>query len=340
MRKNWNLERRNFLQGVTASSLGLVFAENTAKAQAKLPVSIVNTRGNATSTIQQVLKSKDFLGQYGVTGTMTYVNDASKLMGALVSGEADICTLAGFGPALAAIARGAKLKIIAGAMLKPEHAFYSGKPAIKSVRDLAGKTVATGSPGALIYAMTVAVLRKYGVDPKTVTFVNAGSAPDIFRMVSAGVVDAGIAEIDVYPQQAQYHVHVLDGGDVWAQLPGFTYQATYASDSAIARKRDTLVRTLAAYGQLYRFLSSPQSKDDYIAAQALVEGKSNPVAASWQWQFFEKTKIYATGLVLDQTRIDYMQKLNVSMGVQQAVLPYAEVADMSLAQDALKMLGS
>jgi hypothetical protein len=43
--------------------------------------------------------------------------------------------------------------------------------------------------------------------------------------------------------------------------------------------------------------------------------------------------------VLDQARTDYVQNLNVKLGVQNTVLPFAKVADMSLAQEALKLLG-
>ena len=43
-------------------------------------------------------------------------------------------------------------------------------------------------------------------------------------------------------------------------------------------------------------------------------------------------------LVLSEARIDYMQRLNMAVGVQDRLLPFAEVADMSLARDALKLL--
>jgi hypothetical protein len=43
--------------------------------------------------------------------------------------------------------------------------------------------------------------------------------------------------------------------------------------------------------------------------------------------------------VLSPERVRYMQELNVSLGVQKSVLPYECVCDMSLAQDAIKLLG-
>ena len=340
MQKQWIVGRRAVVRGIAAGAASLPLGARLAVAQAKLPIDIISTQGNATATIQHLIKTRGILDQFGISANMITVNDSSKLMGGLLSGQSDVCMLSGFGAALVAIERGAKLKIVAGALIKPEHAFYSGKPGIKSVRDLAGKTIASGSPGALTYAMTVAILRKYGVDEKTVTFVNAGSTPDIFRMVSAGVVDAGIAEIDVYNQQAKYHVHVLDGGDLWTELPDFTYQASYTTDRAIAQKRDALVHTLAAYATLYRYLETPQSKDAYVAAQAAVVGKADPAEAAWQWQFFQQTQIYATGILLDEQRVQHMQELNVLMGVQKKILPYEQVTDMSLARDALKLIGS
>jgi len=38
------------------------------------------------------------------------------------------------------------------------------------------------------------------------------------------------------------------------------------------------------------------------------------------------------------TALRYMQAVNVSFGVQSGILPFAQVADMSLAADALKLL--
>jgi NitT/TauT family transport system substrate-binding protein len=331
------LNRRDVLAG-TAAVLGAVAAPYVARAQALKPINIISTQGKATQTLQELIKRKKYLEEMGLNPNMVYVADGSKLLGALLSGESDICMMSGFGQVLTAIEKGAKIKILAGAMVKPEHAFYSAKPNIKSVKDLEGKTIAAASPGALIHAMTVALLRKYGVDEKKVTFVNIGGAPDIFRAVAAGVVDGGISEIDVYNQQARYGVHVLAEGNMWTELPEFTFQAAYASDRMISQKRDDLVRTMAAYAKLYRYLLTPESKDDYIAAQAAVTGKNEPEASGWQWQFFQETKIYATDLVLPEDRINYMQDLNASVGAQKKVLPFNEVADMSLARDAIKLI--
>ena len=43
--------------------------------------------------------------------------------------------------------------------------------------------------------------------------------------------------------------------------------------------------------------------------------------------FYQTTDTLATNLVVSQESIDYLQKLNIQLGVQDALLPYERVAD-------------
>jgi len=329
------IDRRSLTFGALAATAAPVMG---ARAQEKLKIKIVNTQGNATVTIQELMRRKGYLQQFGVEPQITYVSDGSKLMGSLLSGENDICMFSGFGQVLTAIEKGAKLRIVAGAVQKPEHAFYTKRADIRTVKDLAGKTIGTGSVGALLHAMSISLMRKYGVDTSGVRFVNIGSSVDVFRAVAAGTVDAGIAEIDVYDQQAKFGVHVIREGDLWKELPDFTFQASYASERAIAQNRAAIVGTLAAYAKLYRFLLTPESKNDFIEAQTAALGRADPAAAEWQWRFFRETEVYASDLVLSPERVKWMQDLNFSLEVQKKILPYESVVDATVAREALALL--
>jgi ABC-type nitrate/sulfonate/bicarbonate transport system substrate-binding protein len=335
MARDIELSRRGLLIGAASASLARA---TTALAADPITVNIVNTRGNATVTLQEVMRRRGYLEAMGVKPNITYVTDGSKLMGSLLSGENDLCMFSGFSQVLTAIDRGAKLKILAGAVLKPEHAVYTKRAEIKTLADLKGKTIGVGSIGALLHEMCVALMRKHKFDPSTVRFVTVGSASDVFRAVAAGTVDAGLSEIDVYNQQAKFGVHTIAEGDLWKELPDFTFQATYASDGAIARNRQGIVRTLAAYAKLYRYLLTPESKQDYIEAQAAALGRADPEAAEWQWQFFRDSQIYASDLVLSPERLNWMQDLNLSLDVQRKVLPYDTAVDSAPAKEALALL--
>ena len=57
-----------------------------------------------------------------------------------------------------------------------------------------------------------------------------------------------------------------------------------------------------------------------------------------QWRFWREIQPFAADLILPEDRVRYMQALNLTTGSQKALMPYARLADMSLARDALKLL--
>ena len=310
----------------------------TSRATERSSVRIVNTAGTFAATLQQLIKSRGYLEQRGLRPTFLSVNDGSQIVGALISGEADICTASGFSQVFPAIERGGDLKLLAGSELLLLHLIYTCRPDIRNLKDLEGRTVGTGAVGALLYSIMVALLRKSNVDASKVTFVNVGSSADVFRAVAAKVVDAGPAELDYIGDEARYGLHGVADGEFWKDLPEYTNQASYASERAIRERAGVLVRTLAAYAKLYRYISSPRSRDAYTAARAVALGRNEPSEALREWTFFQKHRSFAVDLLLSEERVRYMQTLNVSLGVQKSVLPYDRVADMSLARKALELI--
>src|SRR5207245_1356753 len=99
-----------------------------------------------------------------------------------------------------------------------------------------------------------------------------------------------------------------------------------------------LVRTLAAHAKLYRFITAPNSKDAYVAAY-IAGTNGDPAQGAAAWQFIQDVKPYAVNLTIPDESITFLQKLNQQTGVQQKLIPNSEVADMSLAMEALKLLG-
>ena len=333
--------RRALLLGAAALAGACTRGPKSADASGgtnPLPVRIVNTAATFAATVQQLMKDKGYLEQQGLQPSFLSVADGSKVIGALLSGDADICTASGFNQVLPAIERGGKLKVVAGSEVLLLHLVYTCRPEIKTLKDLEGRTVGTGQVGALLHSIMIALLRKNNVDTNKVTFVNVGSSADVFRSVAAQVVDAGPSELDYQSQAAKMNVHTLAGGSFWDGLPEYTNQASYTSERAINERRDTIVRTLSAYANLYRFISSPDSKDAYLAARATALNKNEPEEALAQWNFFQKHKSFDTDLLLSEERVRYMQELNVSLGVQKSMLPYGQVTDMSLARDAMKLV--
>ena len=112
--------RRSVLQisgaGV-ASVLFMTLRDTRATAAEPINVNIVNTSPNSAFTIQQLIKEKRWLEDFGLEPQTLNVSDGSKLMGALLSGSSDVCLLSGFGQVLPAIEKGGALKLVGGAQL-------------------------------------------------------------------------------------------------------------------------------------------------------------------------------------------------------------------------------
>ena len=342
---SFNMSRRDVIRlggGLLALGATAPFHPVLAAGQlADLPyeVHIVNTGSNATLVVQALLDQLGYLNEFNVKTTTTNVSDGTKLMGSLISGESDICLLSGFSQVLPAIEKGAKLKVVGAANQLIAQALYSSNPEIKKVEDLKGKTIGTGAIGALLHQMTVALLRKHGVDAADVQFVNIGSSAAVFKSVVAGKVDAGPAMTDVYDQQDAYGVHAV--ADFWSELPEYPYQGSYASEAAIQDKREGLVRVLAAYCKMYRFMmDDPNAEEAFMQAYKSAVGASEEAQGRMMIKFTRENKTYTRDLILTQQQIDYMQDLNLEFDIQKGRLPFDEVVDLSLAKEATTLLGA
>ena len=266
------------------------------------------------------------------------MTDGGKCVAALISGASQLCIWSGFNQLTPAIERGGKVRILAGALNLPSLALYSAKPNVRTVSDLQGKSIGIGAPGSVLHQMMTLLLQKKGVDVSKVLFRNVGSNADILKAVSAGTVDAGPSDVAIFDQQQKFGVHNLSDGMLWKEIPEYTNQGSYASQTAIAQDRPLLVRTLAAYAKAYRFISAPGSKDVYVKAWQKVSGATDTQQAVTQWNWIQQFHPYATDLVLSDARLNLIQNLNLQFKIQRQVLPIGAIADMSLARDALKLL--
>lgn len=326
--------------GASGAALATSLSYQPAWAAARpTPITIANASGGLNLTMAALMRQEKFLQSFNLDPDVLQVADGSKILGGVVGGSVDASMMAGFGQLFPAIERGAAVKILGGGALLPTLALYTGKTDVNSLKDLEGKTVGTGSVGALVYQLTVTLLKKFKVDISKVKFVNIGASSDIFRAVSAGTVDAGAGEAALIKDAPKYHVRLIPHGNMSLELTQYTFQGAWASDEKIAKERDTLVRALAAYAKLYRFVQDPKSKEAFLRASRTAFKNASEHDHELQWDYIQTYKPYAVNLALSPARLKYMQDLNVSFKIQKKVLPFDRVADMSLAADAIKLLG-
>jgi NitT/TauT family transport system substrate-binding protein len=309
----------------------------TAPGSAKA-VHLATAAGGLNQTMSELLRQQKFLESFDLAPDVVAMADGSKIVGGIYSGSIDVSPMSGFGQVFPAVERGADLKIINAATLTPWQALFSAKPNVQSLKDLEGKVVGVGALGSLVHQLTVTVLRKYSVDVAAVRFVNIGSSADIFKGVQAGTVDAGAGPVSFVDEAESYKVHAVANGNMTVELKDFTYQAGWTSTRMIETKRDLLVRVLAAYARLFRFVEQPSSQDAYLKARRAVFPNAPEREHLSEWSYLQKYKPFAPDLMLSPERVRYLQQINLDFKIQTEMLPFERVVDLSLAQDAQKLL--
>jgi NitT/TauT family transport system substrate-binding protein len=335
--------RRDFLRlAMAAASSGLASGltlPTRSVAQPLHPVRIVSNSGAENNTLQQLLKDLGYLERLELAPELVGVTTPAATLEALVSGKADVCMISGFNGLLPAIESGAPVRVLGAAMRLPALVIYTKANGVMSLNDVVGRRVGIGPEMGLLHAIMVGALKKKGIDPASVQFVPIGSNAQVFQAVAEGKVDAGPADVANMERAGRLGVKPLADGAMWKELPEYPYQLVYASTNAIARRRDALVRTLAGYAQLYRFLSAPSSWPAYSRARMAATGESDAEAGRPAWTFIQDTKPFAVDIAVSSAQIEFLQTLHVAIGSQKQVQPFEQVADMSLARDALRLLG-
>ena len=187
------LSRRGLLRDASGAAVVGLVPGASALAAAPTPLKLANATGVLNVTMDALMQQERFLESFGLSPEILGVADGSKILSAVVSGSVDASGLSGFGQVFPAVERGAGIKVLAAGSQIPSLAMFTSKPNINSLKDLEGKSIGTGSIGALVHQLTVTLLKKYNVDASKIRFVNIGSSAAVFRAVAAGTVDAGPA---------------------------------------------------------------------------------------------------------------------------------------------------
>jgi NitT/TauT family transport system substrate-binding protein len=336
-------QRRHLLAGTGAAAACLLLPD-AAFARAELTplrVRVASNQGVENASLQQLLADRGIGQSLALEIELVEGRSVSAPTEALLADQADVCMISAFAGVVPAIARGVPLRLIGAAMRLPALAVYTRRDDIRRVPDLRGRTVGVGGHDGLLEVLMRALLRKRGMDDAQVTFVDAGSSAQVLEAVAAGKVDAGVsgvAGLGGTGRAAGDAVRVLEDGRLWQALPEYTYQPAYASIQALNTRAEAVARCLAVYTRLYRYLSAPGSRTAYLEARRLAAHADSPAEGEAVWNFIQRTQPYALQPGLSPRQVHALQEINVALGLQPQVLPFARMADSSPAHAAAKLL--
>jgi ABC-type nitrate/sulfonate/bicarbonate transport system substrate-binding protein len=327
--------RRSFL-GATlgvglAGSVGALAGCSSSGNSGGGTIKIINTSAVGAFAVDNLLSSGGYFKKAGVSATITNVSAGDQVLAAVATGSADITMLSGMISVFPAISKGVDLKVLGGTEVVSTSAIFTSDPSVKSVSDLAGKTIGVGAVGSELYDVFAALLAKYHISRSSVTFQNVGSSADSFSAVLAGKIDVGYGQVGDQVTAAKHGARMI--ATVNSELPLWINQGAVASSSTITSKRSSLVKVLAAYASLFKYLATTDSKADYVKAYVAAGGSS--AEAETEWQFLHSNTAYSPTLTLPEDKMNFLQQQNVGNGTQDKVLAFSSYTDFSLRGDAL-----
>jgi ABC-type nitrate/sulfonate/bicarbonate transport system substrate-binding protein len=296
-------------------------------------ISILNTSAVGALALNQLLTDGRYFEQAGVNAQITNVSSGNQVLAGVASGSADITVLSGLIGVLPGIEKGMPVKVVAGTETVSTSALFSGTPGVSSVRDLRGRSLGVGAVGSELYAVFAALLAKYGIPGDQVTFRNVGSSANSLQSALARQIDCGYGQIGNQPLAARQGARMIATVD--QELPLWMNQAAVASNRAIAAKRPALVKVLAAYAKLFRYLMTPVSREPFVAAYVGAGGSQAEGAT--EWQFVNQCTAYSPTLDFPENKAEFIQQQNVASGSQKKVMPFASYTDLSLREAALAL---
>ena len=182
-----NVARHFFAEAVVLFSLFLLFAAKTGDAAER---SLEKVRIAVSSKSLGFLdtwaaKERGFYRKHGLDAEIIAIRPPLTI-GAVQAGEIDYAF--GASTILRGSISGAPVKLVSMALRTSFHTLVA-RPQIKSIADLKGKTVAV-TIGAADDFVARHLLRRAGIDPREVNFVNMGGSDTRFPAMHVGKIDA------------------------------------------------------------------------------------------------------------------------------------------------------
>jgi ABC-type nitrate/sulfonate/bicarbonate transport system substrate-binding protein len=255
------------------SGLALAVSPVTLHAQDLVKVKVGNLGFPSHSAmIISILKEKGFDRKHGIDMEVKIYGAVSAYYGSAASGETDAVP---GGPLVFQRMRleGVPIKIVGTLVDMTSVSVVTKDPAIRSVTDLKGKTIAADMASSEYSVLSLYAKSKGVVFGKDATVVQAGP-PLVRTQLAADRVDAGMTweptATLTMRDNPSYRI-VFNGKQGWQELTGKDgwLLALGAREDWIAKNAEALPRVIAAFNEAAQFMRSNPDESDAILQQAI-----------------------------------------------------------------------
>jgi NitT/TauT family transport system substrate-binding protein len=218
---------------------------------------IVEAKGDGS--VLYMPAEKNFDEKYGIELKMVQFVSGGTPVRAIMAGELDSFEGSPV-VALAAMHQGADIKIVGCHWPIMTYALFAAR-GINSIADLKGKSIGVSAPGTLPDFFGREALSRAGLTEGEFTLANAGSSPDRFRAVAAGVVAAAGTSSEFEIEAPKFGVKVLLRGP--EATPLLLRSCLMTRASIIEARRQDVVNWLA--GAMEGYAYALKNREEAIA---------------------------------------------------------------------------
>ena len=272
--------------GLAAAAVAL--ATLTAPAAADDVVKMtIGQRGNWDTSITHLGEKAGIFKKHGLQLEMIYTSGSGETLQPVISGSVDLGLAVGTLGAMAAYAKGAPVRIIGAEATGAADYWYAKNPAIKTLKDTNGHTIAFSTNGSSTHSVVRAFIDEFKLTAKPQP---TGNPSATLTAVMTDQVDVGWAAPPFgLKEMEEGKIHLVARATDATLVRGQTIRVLVANADALVKRKEVIERFMKAYRESidYLYSSNPQVMKDYAEFARV----SEPLAKRVRDEFFPKSLV-------------------------------------------------
>lgn len=228
---------------------GVVLAQSGAAAADKLYA--IYTARVMSQAMSWIAQEAGLFKKYDLDVQLIFVTPGAPAVAAILTGDSEL-SVQGAGALSRALVQGNREVAFIGGIKNILTHSVLAKPEIKGPENLRGKRIGVSRIGSNPHYFAAQALRRFGLEPRDVSFIQTGGAPETLAALVAQGIDAAVltSPTDAQALGLGYH-YVIYGPDLRIPYAATTFNARR---SVIAKRPQVLDRFMRAMAEAAKIL--------------------------------------------------------------------------------------
>lgn len=223
----------------------------------------IGQRGNWDTAVTHLGDKAGIFKKHGLQLEMIYTSGSGETLQPVIAGGVDMGLAVGTLGAMAAFSKGAPVRIVAAQATGAADYWYAKDPAIKTLKDTAGRTIAYSSNGSSTQSVVRAFINEFKLTAKPQATGNPSST---LTTVMTDQVDVGWASPPFGLKEIEEgKIHIVAKATDATLVRGQTIRVLVANVNMLKNRGAVLDRFMQAYRESidYMYSENPQVIKDY-----------------------------------------------------------------------------